>query len=206
MVDSVAVTAFFETTVVYNTLPTITGDWSFDWTTPTTVDFVGELDMGSFIQSMTVVDGGDFFGTMDGTISTNDANHAFSGTAAWDDGTKTLSYSFLGASNSGAGSTYTETSSSCTDNGEIFGNTICGTWAATTAEWEGFDLTLVFAPDLSTYAGTLIANENSGDGLTASTTLITYSIAGTNAIPVPAAAWLFGSALVGLAGIGRKRG
>jgi hypothetical protein len=29
--------------------------------------------------------------------------------------------------------------------------------------------------------------------------------AAPSAVPVPAAAWLFGSALVGLAGIGRKR-
>jgi hypothetical protein len=32
-----------------------------------------------------------------------------------------------------------------------------------------------------------------------------YSFQAVQAVPVPAAAWLFGSALVGLAGIGRKR-
>jgi len=32
-----------------------------------------------------------------------------------------------------------------------------------------------------------------------------YSLTPTSAVPVPAAAWLFGSALVGLAGVGRKR-
>jgi hypothetical protein len=36
------------------------------------------------------------------------------------------------------------------------------------------------------------------------TTSTTY-VANTSAVPVPAAAWLFGSALIGLAGIGRKR-
>ena len=34
---------------------------------------------------------------------------------------------------------------------------------------------------------------------------VNMSLTATSAVPVPAAAWLFGSALVGLAGIGRKR-
>jgi hypothetical protein len=37
------------------------------------------------------------------------------------------------------------------------------------------------------------------------TSVYVYELAQVNPVPVPAAAWLFGSALVGLAGVGRKR-
>jgi hypothetical protein len=34
---------------------------------------------------------------------------------------------------------------------------------------------------------------------------LTYTIAGVSAVPLPAAVWLLGSGLLGLAGIGRRK-
>jgi hypothetical protein len=50
-----------------------------------------------------------------------------------------------------------------------------------------------------------IEDIGSADPSTVNQLTITEQIVYTQAVPVPAAAWLFGSALVGLAGIGRKR-
>ncbi|WP_101759882.1 VPLPA-CTERM sorting domain-containing protein [Oceanicoccus sp. KOV_DT_Chl] len=49
---------------------------------------------------------------------------------------------------------------------------------------------------------TLVAVSDWGSGISAVTT---YTFTVPNPVPVPAAAWLFGSALVGLAGIKRKK-
>lgn len=56
----------------------------------------------------------------------------------------------------------------------------------------------IFGQDYLAFTTRTIAGDQtlSGDGST---------IVFTSAVPVPAAAWLFGSALVGLAGVGRKR-
>src|SRR5690606_23316306 len=111
-----------------------------------------------------------------------------------------------GAANSSGASSYTQVSRSCTDSGSIAGQTVCGAQAATTPEWEGLTLELVFSGDLSTFTGTIEAVERSGSGLTANTTTLLYDIDGTavNEIPLPAAAWLFGSGLLGLAGAARR--
>lgn len=47
-----------------------------------------------------------------------------------------------------------------------------------------------------------------GSGTSGANLDVTYNVTGTpvSSVPVPAAAWLFGSALVGLCGVGRKRG
>ena len=52
---------------------------------------------------------------------------------------------------------------------------------------------------------TLTVGTSAGLGGEQTDTYIQYNVT-PSAVPVPAAAWLFGSALVGLAGIGRRRG
>jgi len=70
---------------------------------------------------------------------------------------------------------------------------------------------LVFSADKSSFAGSLVGTDKSGSGLTANTTTINWQISGavpppvTPTVPVPAAAWLFGSGLLGLAGTARRR-
>lgn len=186
-----------------NASPAISGDWDFAFN-GTTVDFDGTLYLGDYSTYTTATF---FFSSMDGTITYEGAEHALSGTAAWDAGTNTLTYSYLGASNDGSGSIYSETNSSCTGSGNISGNTVCGSFASSTPNWEGLDLNLVFSSDLSSFTGSLQGISTSGSGLTANTTTLNYAIAGAVVaeVPVPAAAWLFGSALIGLAGVKRRK-
>ena len=61
--------------------------------------------------------------------------------------------------------------------------------------------TVTIAGDSVTVASTAYAG---GDPYAQDYSLTFSSADGSN-VPVPAAAWLFGSALVGLAGVGRKR-
>lgn len=179
------------------------GNWNFDFN-GSTVDFSGNLYLGDY-SSYTVVSI-PFLGSMNGTITYVGANQAVAGTGNWDAGTNTLSYHIpTGGPNSSIASTYTEVSSSCTGSGSVLGNTVCGTRGNTTPEWEGLTLELTFASDLSSFSGTITAIEKSGSGLTANTTTSTYTIEGVAEVPVPAAAWLLGSGLAGLAGIARRR-
>jgi hypothetical protein len=64
-----------------------------------------------------------------------------------------------------------------------------------------FSLSLIFDPTFSTFTGT--AQNISGSAATG-LTMVNYSFSGTE-VPVPAAAWLFGSCLLGLVGAGRRR-
>lgn len=62
-----------------------------------------------------------------------------------------------------------------------------------------YTLNLDFASDFSSFTGELL-------GTTANNSTMSIALAGQVApIPVPAAAWLFGSALLGLTGVGRAR-
>ena len=107
-----------------------------------------------------------------------------------------------GAKTSGA-STANSTSASCQNVATSFFGQVCSTWAGTTADYEGITLDFLFIEDRSSFTGTTDAIEQSGSGLTANTTTVSFIIAGTS--PVPAAAWLFGSALIGLVGVKRKK-
>lgn len=180
-----------------------TGDWNFDFN-GSSVDFSGNLYLGDYTSYTTV--SVPIFGSMNGTVTYVGAEQSVAGTGSWDAGTNTLSYHIpTGGSNSSIASTYTEISSSCSGSGTVAGNTVCGTWGNTTPEWEGLTLELVFSSDLSSFSGTISAIERSGSGLTANTTTSTYTIEGVAEVPVPAAAWLLGSGLAGLAGIARRR-
>ena len=80
-------------------------------------------------------------------------------------------------------------------------------------EWEGSFIidagsTVVTGPgDIVEFRQTVVDSDMPFSDVTAISdfTLTLVSTEPVNPVPVPAAAWLFGSALVGLAGIGRKR-
>lgn len=205
-VAGISVSSQGTTTVTNNPNPLpISGQWSFDFSGGNTVDFTGVIEMNKLAQydSVTRVSV-PILGSMSGTITYDGAFHTIAGTGNWNADTRTLTYSLAsGGANSSIGSVYQETGSSCVNSGSVLGNTVCGTWQNTTPEWEGFNLELTFSEDLSSFSGVLRAIEQSGSGLTANTTTTTFELVGE--VPVPAAAWLFGSGLVGLAGIARRR-
>ena len=120
----------------------------------------------------------------------------------------------------------------CTDLNDplAFGGSTCGGWIYGTTAYGGFDTSVQIdiAPAASMdlfQIDTVLYN--AGPGLVLKNTSYTnwdpawgdnygqdynfvfntggVTIAAPAAVPVPAAAWLFGSAIVGLAGIGRKR-
>lgn len=183
----------------------VSGTWTFDFNGGNTVDFTGVINMNNLAAYDSVTAVNTPLGNMTGTISYEGANHNISGTADWDATTRTLTYDLAsGGPNASIGSTYTETGSSCSGEGSVVGQTVCGTWAQTTPEWEGFNLELTFSEDLSSFSGILKAIEQSGSGLTANTTTTTFELSGTE-VPLPAAAWLFGSGLLGLVGAARRR-
>jgi len=77
---------------------------------------------------------------------------------------------------------------------------------------EQFSMTLVFSADYQSFTATARAHDyGTQSGLTRTgTSVYTYTINGTyngvgTVLPVPATAWLFGSGLVGLAGVARRR-
>lgn len=194
------------TTITYDPNPlTFTGDWTFD-ISGTSATLSGDIYLGDYAANTSV--SVPFLGSMSGSPTYTDANHAVSGTGSWNVGTRTLTYTLASSGpNTSNASNFTFASSSCTGSGSILNNTVCGTWANTTGDWEGLSLTFVFASDMSSFTGTISAIEQSGSGLTANTTTIDFDIDGTQVseVPVPAAAWLFGSALLGLGGLKRRK-
>lgn len=206
------VEASFDPSLTYtapNATPSINGDWNFTFS-GSTVDFNGAINLGDYTTHTSVNAG--FLGSMTGDVSYDGAVHDVSGTADWDDASKTLTYSLTppidqSGGNSGLGSNGSYSNVNCSGNGSIFGNTICGAWGSTNYSWEGLVLNLVFSSDLSSFSGSLTGIENSGSGITYNVTSLFYDISGNAVadVPVPAAAWLFGSALIGLAGLKRKK-
>jgi hypothetical protein len=64
------------------------------------------------------------------------------------------------------------------------------------------DLTLTFADaSLSSFTGVITGTNSDANG----TTVYTWEFSGVEEVPLPAAAWLFGSGLIGLAGAVRRR-
>ncbi|HSB96376.1 MAG TPA: VPLPA-CTERM sorting domain-containing protein, partial [Spongiibacteraceae bacterium] len=117
---------------------------------------------------------------------------------------------FNSTTNGGGASTYTETATAtCANGATAVAGKVCAQFSLASKPWEGIALNLVFSEDRTTFAGTLTGTDTSGTGATANTTTINWQVSGTQpaapAVPVPAAAWLFGSGLVGLAGAARRR-
>jgi hypothetical protein len=174
----------------------VSGDWCID---KTTGDFTGNIAYGDY-KTQTNVPGI----PIDGRQTFVGVNQAFSGTGTWTgSGSLTLHYSTSGASSS----TWSGTSASCANGATAPGLRVCAAFTAASKDWEGLDFDFVFDSTKYSFSGALTGTDISGSGATANTTTINWNIAGIDppAVPVPAAAWLFGSGLIGLAGAARRR-
>jgi len=181
------------------------GGWTFDFTNPAAVTFTGNIAYGDY-KTQTNVTGTP---TIDGRQTFVGVNQAFSGVGTFDAGTNTFTYStFNSTVNGGGASVQTQTSSSCSNGQTSTLGKVCASFATATPAWEGLALSFVFSAGKDSFNGTLTGTDTSGSGLSANTTTINWQIAGTAvaapAVPVPAAAWLFGSGLIGLAGARRR--
>lgn len=176
------------------------GDWTFDTTTGA---FTGNIAYGDY-KTQTVVT----TPAIDGRQTYVGANQAFSGTGNWVTATH-FQYTFFNSTTNGGGaSVQSQTSSSCANGATSALGKVCTAFSSASPSWEGLTLDFVFAGDYSTFSGALTGVDTSGAGLTRNTTTINWQIAGTNTtpeVPVPAAAWLFGSGLIGLAATARRR-
>ncbi len=164
------------------------------------LSFAGNLDYQSFVLEASPVPGGALDGLFGTTwISYAGDNYTISGgVVSYDAATRTLS--LTGASLLG-GTPPVAT-------GDETASAAMGAFQNTNIE---FSLSLVFSEDLSSFTGTgtgvdVVTDPAMADLINRET--LTYSFSGATAVsevPVPAAAWLFGSALVGLAGAKRRR-
>lgn len=184
----------------------LTGDWTFDFKNNGRVDFTGNVFMGSY-RTQTNVTG---TVTIDGRQSYRKGNHFLEGRGDYDADTREFTFHInTGKDNSSNASDFTYNSKGC-ENGKTSSlGKVCKEFKNTSTDWEGLDLVFKFKKDFSSFSGEIIGVDKSGSGLTAQKTDITFDIQGiqeVTAVPVPASAWLFGSALVGLASIGRNRG
>jgi hypothetical protein len=181
------------------------GDWTFDFTNPAAVTFTGNIAYGDY-KTQTNVTGTP---TINGRQTFVGVNQAFSGVGTFDAGTNTFTYSYLNPTvNGGGGSVQTQTSSSCANGQTSVLGKVCTSFATATPAWEGLALNFVFSADKTSFSGSLAGTDTSGSGLSSNTTTINWQIAGSAdapAVPVPAAAWLFGSSLIGLAATARRR-
>lgn len=177
------------------------GDWTFDLTSGV---FTGNISYGDY-KTQTSVTGTP---TINGRQTYVGVNQAFSGTGTWVTDTH-FTYTFFNTAVNGAGaSVQSQTSSSCTNGQTSALGKVCTAFASASPGWEGLSLDFIFSADHSSFNGTLTGTDTSGSGLSRNTTSINWQIAGTGdapVVPVPAAAWLFGSGLVGLAGASRRR-
>lgn len=178
------------------------GDWTFDLVTGA---FTGNIAYGDYKTQTAVTSP-----AIDGRQTYVGVNQAFSGTGTWASATH-FTYTFFNSTVNGAGaSVQTQTSSSCTNGQTNIVGKVCTAFSSASPAWEGLTLDFVFSADHSSFSGTLVGIDTSGAGVSRNTTSINWQIAGTGEavppeIPVPAAAWLFGSGLVGLAGAARRR-
>lgn len=181
------------------------GDWCID---NTTGSFEGNIAYGDFKTQANVT------GTLtrEGRQTFVGVNQAFSGTGTWGTngaGDPTLSYSYLNSTvNGGGASVQTQTSSSCANGGLVQPITVCTAFGLTSPNWEGLSFLLTFDATKYSFTGNLTAIDTSGASVTRNTVTINWNIAGVDPpaeVPVPTAAWLFGSGLIGLAGAARRR-
>jgi hypothetical protein len=175
--------------------------WTFDFSNPAAVAFTGHLQLGDYkvqtnMGSPTTADGRQ---TYTGVV------HSFSGVGSYDEGTNTFTYIRPSAGpNTGGGSVYSAaTPASCANGQGSFFFNVCAVFAAGTRDWEGLELKFFFSEDRTRFAGQLQGIERSGTAAGMNTTTINWAIDAE--VPVPAAAWLFGSGLLGLAVARRRR-
>ncbi|HSB94890.1 MAG TPA: hypothetical protein VLC91_00465 [Spongiibacteraceae bacterium] len=201
---------------------TKTSDWSFDFSNYAAVAFSGSIVYGDY-KTQTNTGYGDF--AIDGRQTFTGVTQSFSGVGSFDAATNTFTYSFLNSTvNGGGASVQTQTGASCTDGKTGVVGKICTSFASVSKAWEGLALSLVFSADKNWFYGALTGRDTSGSGVSANTTTINWQVSGiTNLcdaswpncapslppapsyIPIPTAAWLFGSSLFGLASVARRK-
>jgi hypothetical protein len=180
-----------------------TSGWNFDFTNPTAVTFSGYLALGDYKTQVKTTGAS----SSDGRQSYYGVNHLFSGVGTYDEATNTFSYvKVAGASNSGGGSSYEASAPAlCVNGASTPAVNVCVRFNAATREWEGLALSFVFSEDRSSFSGALTGYEKSGVNIALNTTVLNWTVTAVETVPVPAAAWLFGSALLGMAGVRARR-
>jgi hypothetical protein len=178
----------------------VSGDWCIDTTSG---DFSGNIAYGDY-KMQTNMTG---IPTIDGRQTFVGVNQAFSGTGSMgtsSGGLPTIAFSYF---STGGVSTQTQTSSTCANGQTNILAKVCTSFATATKNWEGLSFLFTFDATYYTFTGSLLAVDVRGSSLLLTTTTYAWTIDGIDppAVPVPAAAWLFGSALIGLAGASRRR-
>ncbi|HSB98214.1 MAG TPA: VPLPA-CTERM sorting domain-containing protein [Spongiibacteraceae bacterium] len=177
-----------------------TSNWTFDFTNLAAVSFTGNIVYGDYSTQTSVPSL-----SIDGRQTFTGVTQSFSGSAVYNESTNVLLFIWPAASGSG-GSVQTQTASSCVNGNTSPSGNVCDTFAALTPSWEGLNLRFVFTEDRSSFAGTVTGFDTSGSGASKITNTINWQVAAAApAVPVPAAAWLFGSGLLGLATAARRK-
>jgi hypothetical protein len=168
-------------------------------------DFSGNLYYGNY-----KVQANQTLPVIDGRQSLTGVMQSFSGTATWTTATH-LSYNYLNPTRNGGGaSTQTENSYSCINGQTSPLAKICGTFSSASRAWEGLSFDFDFFNGNYNFSGVLTATDTGGSGASLFTTSANWQIDAIDPpivapVPIPAAAWLFGSALIGLAGANRRK-
>jgi len=181
----------------------VASNWSFDFSNLAAVTFSGNIQYGTYATQTSVTG----IATVDARYTIQNALQTFSGTGTWNAATNTLTYNKQVSGTTGGATVGTNTGGQCVNGATSFLAKACDSATAATPSWEGLQFSLVFSADKLTYTGSVTGTDRSGSGLTANTTTINWQVSGStpNPVPVPAAAWLFGSGLIGLAGTARRR-
>lgn len=183
---------------------TVGSNWTFDFSNLAAVSFTGTVVYGDY-KTQTSVTG---IATVDARQTYTNVVQTVSGIGSYNEATNTFTFTkALGGINAGGASVQTQNTSTCANGKTSFLAKACDSFASASKNWEGLALNFVFSEDRLEFAGALTSQDTSGSGLTRNTTTINWQISGDTpaVVPVPAAAWLFGSALVGLAGTARRR-
>lgn len=143
---------------------------------------------------------------------------AGNGTVSWDAATRTLTLGqVINYSNTDSQLNANQTSDSvgiwATDLGAQDGictgnSTICGGQKSQfipKPNWERLYLTLTFAENMVDFTGQVVTMDIGGAVTGGQSGNQWQQLSFSGQVPVPAAAWLFGSALVGLAGVARRK-
>jgi len=203
---------------------TKTSNWTFDFSNYAAVAFSGSIVYGDYKTQMNAANTGF---AIDGRQTFTGVTQSFSGVGSFDAATNIFTYSFLNSTvNGGGASVQTQTGASCKDGKTSVVGKICTSFASASKAWEGLALNFVFSAEKDWFYGSLTGTDTSGFSASANTTTINWQISalgptpctpegdcppgprsppGPSLVPIPAPAWLFGSSLLGLAGVARRK-